>query len=165
MNTAKRILILTGIALIACTMAFGVGYALFDEHQTLEGMGRYMAGGFMEAASGNMGAAFESLDSYGALSQEYRNEVHSHGHWGMLSLILIILGLMFDRVALSEKNGVMLASLLAFSTAAFPLGVLLQIGPAAGLGEILSVVGSVGMIIGLLVAVFGILKNTPNHTD
>ncbi len=161
MTAAKRILILTGIALIACTMCFGVGYALFDEHQTLVGMGMYMAGGFMEAASGDMDAAFASLDAYGALSVEYRNEIHSHGHWGMLSLILIILGLMFDRVSLSEKQGVMLASLLAFSTAAFPLGVLLQIGPAASLGQILSVLGSLGMVVGLLAAVYGLLKSSP----
>ncbi len=43
MTTAQRILILTGIFLIASTMAFGVGYAIFDEHQTLEGMGISMA--------------------------------------------------------------------------------------------------------------------------
>ncbi|MFT4826672.1 MAG: hypothetical protein ACJASY_000816 [Halioglobus sp.] len=161
MTTAQRILILTGIALIACTMIFGVGYALFDEHQTLVGMGMHMAGGFMEAARGDMTTAFSSLDAYGSLSKEYRNEVHSHGHWGMLSLILIVLGLMFDRVGLSEKQGVMLASLLAFSTAAFPLGVLLQIGPAAALGEILAVLGSVGMVVGLLAAVYGVLKSSP----
>jgi hypothetical protein len=161
MTTAKCILVLTGIALIACTMVFGVGYALFDEHQTLTGMGMHMAGGFMEAAKGDMNAAFASLDAYAALSEEYRNEVHSHGHWGMLSLILIILGLMFDRVSFSETQGVILASLLAFSTAAFPLGVLLQIGPAAPLGEILAVVGSIGMVAGLLAAAYGVLKNSP----
>ena len=50
MNTAQRILVLAGIALIACTMVFGVGYALFDEHQTLVGMGTHLATGFMEAS-------------------------------------------------------------------------------------------------------------------
>ncbi|MGI9296034.1 MAG: hypothetical protein ACR2PS_18780, partial [Pseudomonadales bacterium] len=83
MNTAGRILILTGIGLIASTMCFGVAYAIFDEHQTLVGMGTHMATGFMEASGGNMEAAFAALDAYGALTQEYRNEVHSHGHWGM----------------------------------------------------------------------------------
>ena len=140
------------------TMAFGVGYALFDEHQTLVGMGTFLATGFMEAAGGNMDAAFSALDSYGALSQEYRNEVHSHGHWGMLSLILIVLGLVFDRVALGERHAVMLAVLLALSTTLFPLGVLLQIGPAAALGKACSIAGSTGMVMGLLVAVVALLK-------
>ena len=158
MTGAQRILILTGIALIACTMAFGVGYAVFDEHQTLVGMGMHMATGFMEASGGNMESAYAALDAYGALSQEYRNEVHSHGHWGMLSLILIVLGLVFDRLDFSRQQTLLLAWLLAASTALFPLGVLLQIGPAAGIGKLLAVAGSMGMVFGLLITVYGLLK-------
>jgi hypothetical protein len=158
LNTAQRILILAGVTLIASTMAFGVGYALFDEHQTLVGMGTLMATGFMEASAGNMEAAYAALDAYAALTQEYRNEVHSHGHWGMLSLILIVLGLVFQRLSLSDGQAVMLASVLALSAALFPLGVLLQIGPAAGLGKVLSMAGSGGMILGLLAAVYGLLR-------
>ena len=162
MNGAQRILILSGLALIAFTMAYGVAYALFDEHQTLVGMGTQMATGFMEASGGDMDAAYAALDSYGALTLEYRNEVHSHGHWGMLSLILIILGLSFNRMGLAEKQGVLLACVLAASAALFPLGVLLQIGPAAGFGKILSVAGSIGMVLGLLAAVYGLLRS--NHS-
>jgi hypothetical protein len=157
-NTSAKILILTGLGLLALTMFYGVGYAVFDEHQTLEGMGVLMATGFVEAAGGNMPAAFESLDAYGALSQEYRNEVHSHGHWGMLSLILIVLGLAFARIGFNERQRKMLAWVLALSAALFPLGVLLQIGPAAGLGKAFSMLGSSGMILGLLAAVYGLLK-------
>ncbi|MBE9539185.1 MAG: hypothetical protein IMF06_08900 [Proteobacteria bacterium] len=165
MTTPQRILILTGIALIVCTMAFGVGYALFDEHQTLVGMGMHLATGFMEASGGDMEAAYTALDSYGALSQEYRNEVHSHGHWGMLSLILIVLGLTFDRMALAEKQGILLACVLALSATLFPLGVLLQIGPAAGIGKFFSIAGSMGLVFGLLGAVYGLLKARPDgHT-
>ena len=162
MNGAQRILILSGLALIAFTMAYGVAYALFDEHQTLVGMGTQMATGFMEASGGDMEAAYAALDSYGALTREYRNEVHSHGHWGMLSLILIVLGLSFNRMGLAEKQGVLLACLLAASAALFPLGVLLQIGPAASFGKILSVAGSIGMVLGLLAAVYGLLRS--NHS-
>jgi hypothetical protein len=161
MTSAQRILILSGIALIAFTMAFGVAYALFDEHQTLVGMGTHMAAGFMEASGGNMASAYAELDAYGALSQEYRSEVHSHGHWGMLSLILIVLGLVFDRLDFSRQHSLLLACLLAASTALFPLGVLLQIGPAAGIGKLLAVGGSIGMVFGLLVTVYGLLKARP----
>ena len=161
MNRAQYILIVTGVTLIAWTMAFGVAYAIFDEHQTLVGMGMHMATGFMEASGGEMEAAHAALDAYGALSQEYRNEVHSHGHWGMLSLILIVLGLTFNRLRYTEKTAVLLACLLALSATLFPLGVLLQIGLAAGLGKILSVSGSIGMIAGLLAAVYGLLNTSP----
>jgi len=159
MTAAQRILILTGIALIACTMVFGVGYALLDEHQTLVGMGTQMATGFMAASSGDMESAYAALDAYGALTQEYRNEVHSHGHWGMLSLILIVLGLVFDRLALSSGQALLVACLLAVSTTLFPLGVVLQIGPAAGIGKLLAVAGAMGMVFGLLMTVYGLLKS------
>ncbi len=158
MIKAQKILILTALFLIATTMAFGVGYALFDEHQTLVGMGTLMATGFMEAAGGNMVSSFAALDSYGALAQEYGYEVHSHGHWGMLSLVLLILGLVFKQLALSEKQGLALAWLLALSTVLFPLGVLLQIGPAAALGKLLSVPASAGLILGLLIATWALLQ-------
>ncbi len=158
MSAAQRVLILTGVFLIACTMAFGVGYAIFDEHQTLVGMGVQMATGFAEAARGDMDAAFAALDSYGAIAAEYRSEVHSHGHWGMLALILIVLGLAFERLAFSDSQRLALAWLLALSATLFPLGVLLQIGPAAGLGMILSVPASMGMVLGLLASAWGLIK-------
>jgi hypothetical protein len=158
MNSAQQLLICTGIALIGCTMAFGVGYAIFDEHQTLVGMGVQMATGFMEAAQGNMNAAYAALDSYGAISAEYRSEVHSHGHWGMLALILIILGLAFDRLPFAKGASMGLAWLLAVSATLFPLGVLMQIGPLASIGKILSIGGSMGMIAGLLLVTVGLLK-------
>ena len=110
-----------------------------------------------------MEAAYSSLDAYGALTREYRNEVHSHGHWGMLSLILIVLALAYDHLSLSARQGLLLAWLLAVSTIVFPLGVLLQIGPAAGLGKLLSVAGSVGMIVGLLAATYGLLRTAPHE--
>jgi len=158
MSNAQRVLILTGVFLIACTMVFGVAYAIFDEHQTLVGMGVQMATSFVEASQGNMDAAHGALDSYAAISAEYRNEVHSHGHWGMLSLILIVLGLVFDRMALNEKQALALAWVLALSAVLFPLGVLLQIGPAAGFGKILSIPASLGMVFGLLVSAWALAR-------
>lgn len=158
MIKAQQILVITATFLIASTMAFGVGYALFDEHQTLVGMGTLMATGFMEAAAGNMAASNAALDAYGALSQEYGYEIHSHGHWGMLSLILLVLSLVFKRINLGEKQGVALAWLLALSAALFPLGVLLQIGPLAVAGKLLSVPASIGMVVGVLIAAWGLFR-------
>ena len=158
MSTPQRILILTGLLLIAFTMAFGVWYAIFDEHQTLVGMGVHMATGFAEMASGNLAASNTALENYTDLSREYGREIHAHGHWGMLSLILIIIGLAFNRLAIGERQGVILAWVMALSAALFPLGVLMQIGPAAGLGKLLTVPASVGMVVGLLVSAWALIK-------
>lgn len=158
MNTENRILIFSGLGLLAMTMLFGVGYALFDEHQTLVGMGTSMAEGFTQAATGDMNAAFAALERYGLIGQEYRREVHAHGHWGMLGLILLVYGLVIQATGYSAPTRVRLAALMAICAFAFPLGVLLQIGPAAALGQVLSMVGSVGMIAALLILVLGVLR-------
>ena len=52
----------------------------------------------------------------------------------------------------------MLAWLMALSAALFPLGVLMQIGPAAGLGKLLTVPASIGMVLGLLVSAWALIK-------
>jgi hypothetical protein len=158
MNAPNRLLIVASLGLIAFTMAFGTWYAIFDEHQTLVGMGTLLATGFVEAAGGDMEAAFRALDDYAALSREYRLEVHSHGHWGMLALVLLVLGLSFDQVAYSEPRRRALAWLLVAGSVLFPLGVLMQIGPAAGIGQALSVLGSVAVLLGLLVAAWGLAR-------
>ena len=158
MSTPQRILILTGLFLIGFTMAFGVWYALFDEHQTLVGMGVQMATGFAEMAAGNPEASSAALENYAALNAEYRKEVHAHGHWGMLSLVLIIVGMAFNRLGISQRQGLLLAWLLALSAALFPLGVLMQIGPAAGLGKLLSVPASLGMVLGLLISAWALIR-------
>ena len=165
MTMPQRILILTGLFLIAFTMAFGVWYAIFDEHQTLVGMGVQMATGFAEMAAADPGASTEALENYAALSQEYRREVHAHGHWGMLSLVLIIIGLVFNRLGLAERQGLWLAWLLALSAALFPLGVLLQIGSAAALGKVLTVPASLGMVFGLLLSAGALIKNSSSAAD
>lgn len=160
MNQSRMTLILTGLALIALTMFYGVYYAVFDEHQTLTAMGTYMANGFVEAAAGNLSAAFEAFDDYAAVGLEYRNEVHAHGHWGMLALVLIVLGLVFDRLAFSESRRTLLARLLASSAALFPLGVLLQNTSAVLAGNVLGAAGSIGMVVGLLAAAWGLLRRS-----
>ncbi len=151
MKAPQQVLIASGLALIAFTMGFGVWYAIFDEHQTLDAIGASLAGAFVHAAGGDMAAAVVSLENYAALDREYRYEVHAHGHWGMLAIILIIMGLVFQRLGLSPPRGLLLAWVLAGSAALFPLGVLLQIGPLLGAGKVLAVAGSAGMIAGMLV--------------
>ena len=159
MTMPQRILILTGLFLIAFTMAFGVWYAVFDEHQTLVGMGVSLATSFAEAARGDLPAAMAALDSYSDIAAEYRREVHAHGHWGMLSLVLIVLGVLFDKLRLSQRQALWLAALMAASAALFPLGVLLQSGAAAPLGKLLVAPASLGMVIGLLLTAWGLIKN------
>lgn len=164
MHLENRILILSGLSLIAMTMFFGVYYAVFDEHQTLVGMGVAMMNGFVEAAAGDRVAAYAALQQYGEIAAEYKREIHFHGHWGFLSLILILYGLVVHKLGYGRRVRVGLASGLATSAAVFPLGVLLQIGPLASLGKVLAVLGTIGLVLAMFVIVIGVLRGQePRH--
>ncbi|MBT4521657.1 MAG: hypothetical protein HOC23_16785 [Halieaceae bacterium] len=158
MTAAQRVLIITALGLIGLTMSYGVWYALFDEHQTLTDMGMSMAMGFVEAARQDLPAAMSSLDTYAAVSTEYRNEVHAHGHWGMLALVLLVLGLVYEQLQLSETGGLRLAWLLAISSTCFPLGILIQNSALQTLGQWLASAGSLGMLLGLAIVVLALIR-------
>ena len=158
LKTENRILIVAGLALVILTMAFGVWYALFDEHQTLVGMGVSMANGFADAARGDLESAYLSLDKYAAISREYHAEVHFHGHWGMLGLILIVYGVIMDSLSYSARTRLILAVLLASSATMFPLGVLLQASALHAVGKSIAMLGSVGMVLGMIALAAGVLR-------
>lgn len=158
MARENRILILSGLALVAITMFFGFYYAVFDEHQTLVGMGVAMMNGFVAAANGDLATSYEALEQYGAIAREYKREIHFHGHWGFLSLILILFGLVIHTINFSEAARVRLAVLLAASAVLFPLGVILQIGPLSVPGKALAVLGTAGLVTGMLGFTVGVLS-------
>ena len=164
MQRENRILILTGLALVALTMIFGFYYAVFDEHQTLAGMGIALATGFAEAASGDLMAANAALDRYGEIAREYKQEIHFHGHWGFLSVILMLMGLVVHTFNLNDGVRFRVSALFAGGAVAFPLGIALQtgalgrVGLLTQLGSALANLGVIALIIGMLAFAFGILR-------
>jgi hypothetical protein len=164
MHLENRILIFSGLSLTAMTMFFGFYYAVFDEHQTLVGMGVAMMNGFVEAAGGDRVAAYAALQQYGEIAAEYKREIHFHGHSGFLGLVLILYGLVVHKLGYGRRARVGVASGLATSAAVFPLGVLLQIGPLASLGKVLAVLGTIGLVLAMFVIVIGVSRGQePRH--
>lgn len=163
MRTENRILIVVGLALLAATIFFGLWYAIFDEHQTLVGIVESLTSAFVEAASGNPQQAHGAIDQYASTAAEYRLEVHFHGHFGFLGLVMVLLGLVVHTLGFSEANRKRLAVILGGSSFLFPMGVLLQIGPLAAAGHVLAVIGTLGLVLGMLVFVAGLLRAGPEY--
>lgn len=126
MSTAGRLLIVGGIALALLGMAYGLWYALFAEHQELEGIGRSLASGFSAAAERNPARSADALAQYRELKYTYDRHVDVHGHWIGLAMLLILVGLAYDRLALGEGAKLTLAWGLTLGSLLFPLGVLLE---------------------------------------
>jgi hypothetical protein len=139
-------LLFGGLILAAFGMLYGLHYALFIEHQTLDRMGTSLTEGFVAAASREMPQAHEAIQAYGATKYNYVRQVDAHSHWGGLAMLLIVLGAVFDRVQFSEGMRRWLAVTLLAGSILFPFGVLLQTVPHGGMFASALAVGGAGLV-------------------
>ena len=156
MSGSRRLLILGGIALALWGMGYGLWYAVFAEHQALNGIGSSLAAAFDASASRNPGAAETALNNYKGAKYVYDRQVDIHSHWIGLAMLLIVIGIGFDRVRFAEGHKLLLALALLSGAVIFPFGVMLQTfdhGPTpraiAILGSALVMVGLAGITLGL----------------
>lgn len=162
MSLSRRILILGGIALAIVGMCHGTWYAVFAEHQALDQMGGSLNSAFVHAANRDSTRAQLALDSYREAKYAYDRQVDAHGHWIGLAMLLIVLGIVFDRVAFREDRKSLLAIGLLTGAATFPLSVVLQTLTHGYLPRMLSVVSSALMIATLAIAAFGFASDRAN---
>ena len=156
--SARQILLLGGIALAILGMSYGLWYAVFAEHQALNGIGHSLASGFQAAAERNSAARESSLLQYRQAKYAYDRQVDVHGHWIGLAMLLIVLAIAFDHVALSEKLKQLLACALLLGAALFPLGVLMQTWSHGDLPRAAAIVGSALVIAALAGVILGFLR-------
>src|SRR5712692_7806566 len=149
MSAARRVLLIGGIALALWGMGYGLWYAVFAEHQALDGIGSSLAGGFAAAAERNPASAAEALVRYREAKYIYDRQVDVHSHWIGLAMLLIVLGIGFDRVIFSDRLKLMLALGLFLGAVLFPLGVLLQTMSHGSLPRAIAIAGSALVIASL----------------
>ncbi len=158
MSASRKLLLAGGLALVVWAMVFGLWYALFVEHQTLERMGGALATGFAQAAERKMEDAHASLATYSRTRFDYVRQVDVHSHWGGLAVLLMLLGLAFDRVGFSERVRTALAALMLAGSFLFPLGVLLQTVDPGVVPKALGAAGAAMVILGLGAAAVGFTR-------
>lgn len=149
MSAARRLLVVGGIALALLGMIYGVWYAVFAEHQELDGISKSLTASFSAAAKRDSATSGVALGEYRELKYAYDRHVDVHGHWVGLAMILIVLGIGFDRLGFSERNKMLLATALVLGSFLFPLGVLLQTLNRGPVPQVLAVAGSALVIASL----------------
>jgi len=123
---SARLLILGGLALAAFGMLYGLHYALFVEHQTLDQLGGSLAQAFMHAADRHPVQSRAALKTYGETKYDYVRQVDAHSHWIGLAMLMIVLGVLFQRVNFREGIRQAIALSLLVGSCVFPLSVILQ---------------------------------------
>jgi hypothetical protein len=156
MSAARRLLLVGGVVLAALGMLYGLHYALFVEHQTLDRMGGSLSQAFVSAAERNTAEAHAAVDAYAATKYDYARQVDIHSHWIGLAMLLLVLGVAFDDVAFSEPTRTSIAVALLAGSFVFPLGVLLQtVSHNASFASALAIFGSATVTIALAAVIWG----------
>lgn len=165
MSASHRILLIGGLALAVWGMAFGLWYAVFAEHQALDAIGSSLSNGFSAAAQRDSSGIAVALDRYREAKYVYDRCVDVHSHWLGLAILLIVIGLAFDRVAFSEKIRRCLSVALLVGAVLFPLGVLLQTLSHGPFPRAVAVAGSALMVLSLAVTAFGFARHNSAHAN
>ena len=159
MTPSRRLLVFGGITLAALGMLYGLHYALFVEHQTLDRMGGSLSEAFVRAAQRQMPQAHDAIDTYASTKYDYVRQVDVHSHWTGLAMLMIVLGVAFDRVAFSERVRTWIAGSLFVGSVLFPLGVILQTSSHGSvLGSALAIAGSGLVTLALAAAAWGFTR-------
>ncbi len=156
MSNSRKILIFGGMAIVAFGMLYGLQYAVFVEHQTLDQMGGSLAQSFIAAADHQTVQSVNALHQYGETKYDYVRQVDAHSHWTGLAMLMIVLGIIFDRVNFSEKLRQRVALSLLAGSALFPLSIILQTyHHGALLYKALAVISSGLVIVGMAATAWG----------
>jgi hypothetical protein len=158
---ARRLLLLGGLALALWGMCYGLWYALFAEHQALESISVSLTQGFASAANHDIAASQAAMMRYRDAKYVYDRQVDIHGHWIGLAMVVIVVGLAFDRVALGERIRFLLALGLLLGAVIFPAGVYLQTVSFGAAPRVFAVLGSALVIASLAGMAFGFWKKRP----
>ncbi len=156
--SARQVLLFGGIALAVLGMSYGLWYAVFAEHQALDGIGMSLTAGFQAAADRNPTGAEQALLQYRQAKYTYDRQVDVHGHWLGLSMLLIVLAIAGDQISMAEKWKLLLACGLLLGSALFPFGVLMQTWSHGALPRAVAIAGSAMVIASLAGMVFGFLR-------
>jgi hypothetical protein len=160
MSSSRRVLLLGGLVLAVLGMLYGLHYAVFVEHQTLDRMGGSLAHAFVSAAQRDMASAHGSVDAYAATKYDYVRQVDVHSHWIGLAMLLIVLGIAFDGIALTERLRTGLAWTLVGGSFAFPLGVILQtVSHGGAYASALAIFGSAAVTVALAAVAWGFVAS------
>jgi hypothetical protein len=157
-SRSRKLLILGGTVLAVLGMLYGLHYAVFVEHQTLDRMGGSLAGAFAHAAERRGDDSQLALTAYRETKYDYVRQVDLHSHWIGLAMLLIVLGVVFDEVAFAERARFVIALAMLAGSIVFPLGVILQTVHMAPLGSVLAIAGSALVIAALGATAVGFMR-------
>ncbi len=162
--SARRLLVLGGIALILAGMILGDIFAVFVLHQNASRVGASLAAAAHSAVAGDAKAVMSHFQDVGGFLENRGTKVDTHVHMIAFGYLALMLGIVQPWLALEESAKKRLAWIFLIGATVLPIGVFLihyvglayspleAIGWAsivADLGGLLVIVASAGYLVGL----------------
>jgi hypothetical protein len=123
--SAQRVLIFSGIALIAGGMLFGDIFAVFLLHQNGGQTGAALLAASRAVAVGNSLAVKDSFEHIGGLLEDHGTKVDAHVHMTGAGFLALLLALVQPYVALPQKRKRLLAWWFVVGGLLLPIGIFL----------------------------------------
>jgi hypothetical protein len=154
--SARRMLVVGGIALILVGMILGDIFAVFILHPNAGRIGASLSAGAQAIALQDAKAAGAALQNIGYLLENRGTKVDAHVHMIVFGYLALLLALLQPFVAISEKRKKILAKIFLSGAFVLPLGVFLihyvglAFSPLAAIGWA-SIVADFGGVLVVLV--------------
>ncbi len=121
--SARRLLVMGGIALVAVGMIFGDIFAVFVLHQNANRIGEHLQAATRAVAAGDANAAAEHWQRIGGLLENRGTKVDAHVHMIDFGYLALLLALAQPYVLLAEPKKRLLAKTLLWGAVLLPVGV------------------------------------------
>ena len=123
--SARRLLVLAGIALILIGMIFGDVFAIFVLHQNASRVGASLAASAHAALAGDRSAVAANLQDVGAFLENRGTKVDTHVHLIGFGYLALLLAVIQPWIALTERTRQRLAWMFIVGAGLLPVGVFL----------------------------------------
>jgi hypothetical protein len=172
--SARRLLVISGIALILVGMLLGDIFAVFVLHQNAARIGRNLLAATQAVAAQDAAGVSNAFERIGGSLENRGTKVDAHVHMIDFGYLALLFALVQPYVALSERRRKLLAELLIFGAALLPVGVFLihYVGlayspfPAIGWASVLADFGGLLVLVAVGGELWGIwryLREAPGH--
>ncbi len=122
--SARRLLVLGGIALVVVGMIFGDIFAVFVLHQNAARVGAGLAAAAHAALSGDSASAAVNFTDIGSFLENRGTKVDAHVHMIEFGYLALLLAVMMPWVAFAEKRKRNVAWVFLVGAISLPVGVL-----------------------------------------
>jgi hypothetical protein len=158
MKSPEKALLAGGMLLLVAGLLFGAVYGYLAQHETLLVLRESYRTLLTASAAGDQPAVQAALERARRMNYVYVRAVDVHTHLIKMASVVLLIGLLYPFVALSERARRALAALFLAGAWLFPAGVFAEIFVSGLVPQALAAAGAAAAIAGLAGIVAGLYR-------